>query len=688
MRTDGDYNGTYQFTDTPALPWTEYRGGQPWGKISPDHVDATGATPILNGGVGRGNSTIKEAGASNYYADGGHYVLRYELPAGANTWQFTATMGNQIGVYVAYGDETTPNPETEAARYTKLTDYLAMGLTGSGDYKVNYTVTDTATDEELKDGRYVYLLFTDDDWYINKLAGDTAGTGRGWGGAILLGKNYPITMRAYISTDDILGHSTETVNETVSVSDDFTVSAVQKNSWDDKYSLVNGGPKRVGSACTSIIPYAIAAADVKGDAETGFYYEGNGTWTGEVADEGRVFVYRYALPAGTTHFDWSATVAGEYKIEMAYSDTTLPTAWTQAAIFTEWDDGAHGHNGESTTVTISKDVLAEDFAKGGYVYLRFTDADPADGWGCRVCLGSKYPVKMTYKCALGTTDAIQSVKKATPTLTNNINLTFELAMPISAKTAENVTITWADGTPVSWSKLNDTTYIVKDILPQQMTQDLVINYNGICMDNTKYTAKTFTYSMKDYCERMILKTPHDSKLVTLLSDALAYGEAAQNYVLDTTSELPTAGVVGLKTSTFNALNAADYANILSEGANASDAAYKWAGATLVLDNTVAIRYSIYSADGTTPVVNVEGQAVELVNDGDGFFHVDVPVMAGNFAKTYTASFEAIEGSSVTYSVNHYVARNYNESQKLTSTLIAALYNYGASAAAYVAAQAN
>lgn len=678
-------NSGYAFTAVPALPWADYRGGQTWHTINNSNksVDASGATPILLGDVNGGNK-------ANYYADGGYYVLRYELPEGANKWEFTATLGNQIGIYVAYGDSTTPHPETDAARYTKLTDYLAMGLTGSGDYKVSYTVSDTATEEELENGRYVYLLFTDDDWYINKLAGDTSGAGRGWGGGIMLGKNYPIAFNVLLSTEDELLNTTSVAFEAYehTKTESFQLTRVQKVHNKDVYEFIENEPVLVGSAPISRdLPESRVFTD-----ENGFLYTtGDGNWNGRYTD-GTQCIYRYEIPEYATKFDWKVRMGGDYGIYIMYADEAPAAASEDWILVKDYlkDGFKIGEHPGVTNMTISQNIPADNTAK--YVYIMFCDYDyrldpkqETSGYGARIPMGSDYSVDMVWTLAGKLRDTIPSVKSAALSLTDNFNLNFKLNLPISSKGNETVTIAWADGTAVNYEKV-DGGYLVTDILPQDMTKELVVNFSGTCMDNTQYTSKTFTYSVKDYCRRMIANYQDNAALVKLLSDALAYGAAAQAYVFDD-GELATDGVVGMNVSTFE-MPTGDYTKVLSDAANKSGDNYKWAGVTLVLDNTVAIRYTIYSYDGTAPVVNVEGKAVELVNDGNGYFHVDVPVMAGNFAKTYTASFEAIEGSSVTYSVNHYVARRYNANTLVTGDLIAALYNYGASAAAYVATQAN
>ena len=61
------------------------------------------------------------------------------------------------------------------------------------------------------------------------------------------------------------------------------------------------------------------------------------------------------------------------------------------------------------------------------------------------------------------------------------------------------------------------------------------------------------------------------------------------------------------------------------------------------------------------------------------------INADDFAKTVTASFVksgAGVGNTVSYSVNAYIQAKQNDSNTALANLVKALYNYGASAAAY------
>ncbi len=737
--TDGDGNPTsYKFsTDAQdindALPWGDYRQGQFHHTFATNTVDATDPNNLI----------LKGSHDTGWYADNGQYVLRYELPAGLDAWHFTATLTQDIGIYYTYTaktKKTTPDPQNNFSVYADNMLWNYVDDNNGSRYYGQLTVKAETTKEIYNNGGYLHILIVDYSWWRANIVKEEGcvDNSKGWGPKLVIGQNYPITLVGYAPTESELHNTTNvaydeyahTEKESFTLTkvrlsgSKYSIAAGEDGVWDNEddtyapYYVIDGvEPVWVGGgALTNTIK------DGAFDPET-MIFPGDGNYYSRYTDAGYA-IYRYEIPEYATAFDWTARVGGDYGIYMMYADSTPSSTdenWTLVRDYlTDTDANGNlfykvGDHPSATEMTISDKIPADNTAK--YVYLMFTDYDyrlygkyygdgianiegveepvlgeteedwkRADGYGARIALGAEQSVDMVWTLSGKDVDTMPSVKSASLTLTNNFNLNFTLALPVSANDDMEISIKWADGTAANVIDNKDGTYSCVDILPQQMADDLVITFSGSCMDNTKYTSKTFTYSVKDYCQRMISQHSDDAELVALLSDVLAYGAAAQAYVFDD-GELATDGVVGMNVSTFE-MPTGDYTKVLSDAANKSGDNYKWAGVTLVLDNTVAIRYTIYSYDGTAPVVNVEGKAVELVNDGNGYFHVDVPVMAGNFAKTYTASFEAIEGSSVTYSVNHYVARRYNANTLVTGDLIAALYNYGASAAAYVAAQAN
>lgn len=205
-----------------------------------------------------------------------------------------------------------------------------------------------------------------------------------------------------------------------------------------------------------------------------------------------------------------------------------------------------------------------------------------------------------------------------------------------------------------------------------------------------------SYSVQTYAINQ-LKATQDAKLITLLSDLLAYGAAAQNYVVDPKTQtgynidnLATnvgEGITLTPTTTFTAPSALETVVSGTPADDDFDATFKVA--TLVLDGTVKIRFGFAAntADGLTVKVN-DTVYTEFTTGtdsrGNELYYVDVPVFAHQFDQVFVATFGDRADYSVNYSVNHYIAKMYNPDQIKTAALLEALYNYGASAVNYIA----
>jgi hypothetical protein len=173
----------------------------------------------------------------------------------------------------------------------------------------------------------------------------------------------------------------------------------------------------------------------------------------------------------------------------------------------------------------------------------------------------------------------------------------------------------------------------------------------------------------------------------LLSSALRYGAAAQIYANYRPKLLPTDGVTGLVDApAFDVTTISKIDNVLS-GEYVSGA--KWRSATLVLGNSMAIRYAFTAESVEGLSVTCGGDAYTSFTtaqaaDGTAYYYFDVPVYADEFDEIFAASFDGVENYALNYSVNHYVATKYNPAQIKTAALLEAIYNYGLAADAFVA----
>lgn len=239
--------------------------------------------------------------------------------------------------------------------------------------------------------------------------------------------------------------------------------------------------------------------------------------------------------------------------------------------------------------------------------------------------------------------------------------------------------------------------------------DYVFTYTGVnpqCMgdnisatlyatrDGVEESVTQGEYSVRQYCENMLGLTDDyaiSNDLRALLSDMLAYGAAAQTYTGYKTGNLVTSGVTGTSGSTFSALSG--YAVGLEDSGEPANV--RWTSASLTLTDSVAMRFRFRAdtpADLTGLTVNVAVNGREQCFEtfeavGNGIYEVSFTgVSAEEFGATVTASFERNGnqiGCELTYSVNAYVQSKQNDAETANlAALVRALYNYGASAAAY------
>ena len=230
------------------------------------------------------------------------------------------------------------------------------------------------------------------------------------------------------------------------------------------------------------------------------------------------------------------------------------------------------------------------------------------------------------------------------------------------------------------------------ISAHRMTDTLTMKLWTLDENGKMIVAHTVNYSVQQYITNM-LDDATDATLITLLSDLLAYGAAAQayaNYNMDAlATDIDETLLSKLTPSTF--VKPATLGDSILTGTPVDDdydATFKTA--TLVLGGTVHIRYTFTAntVDGLTMNVGgVEYSSFVPVKDEAGnvvSYYVDVPVTATNFDTTYTAYFGTNNAYNVIYSVNHYIAKKYDTSMVKTAALLQALYCYGVSAEAYAA----
>ncbi len=230
-------------------------------------------------------------------------------------------------------------------------------------------------------------------------------------------------------------------------------------------------------------------------------------------------------------------------------------------------------------------------------------------------------------------------------------------------------------TTVTGTKLADgrIKFVFEGINPAQLGDAINATFSVKYATNT-YTASHSGMSVKKYYEmaQAYEGTKNDTALMTLLSDLLVYGAAAQAYVGDTDA-LVTEGLE-LTPST----------NAIPESVFASTGdAFKSVALELGSDVTFIIDVELEGGDVVT--VNFNGITTtyaqeDLVADENGVYTIRIEgVFATAYAEVLTAE---VNGNTLTYSVNSYINEKANDESANLAALVAALNNYGASAAAY------
>ena len=220
-----------------------------------------------------------------------------------------------------------------------------------------------------------------------------------------------------------------------------------------------------------------------------------------------------------------------------------------------------------------------------------------------------------------------------------------------------------------------------EVLPQHLSYTIAATLKVTTAEGEQ--TQTKTYSAREYCLTLFCNNDTAKDLKNLLVDILYYG--AQTQAMFGKADTITTGFTSLISNygSNSPLANADYISTLLSGNNTGN--YKWKSASLVLDGKVTIRLKFFVAEGTVaPTVKVNGEACEI-QTGNGYYYVDIPMVATTFddtveAKFYGADASETSGATLQYSVNTYLYRKRNSAKE--ADLLQSIYNYGQSAEAY------
>lgn len=289
-----------------------------------------------------------------------------------------------------------------------------------------------------------------------------------------------------------------------------------------------------------------------------------------------------------------------------------------------------------------------------------------------------------------------------PTLNDSFKLTYNLTTDDTFSTVPMVEFSITDPTRANYryakaevmagATANAFTASFDRILANRLSDVVTVTAKALNKSGD-IVVTTETFTMRDYCDTMLGQSS-DETLNALLSDTLRYGAAVQkvgkynleNLATDITNASKMTEAAALDTAKLAAFAANPLAGTPTEGGPV------WKSATLVLSGEVKIRYTFTATSVDELTVTVNGATYDkddFVSKGNNTYYVEVPVNAALFNEDFVAHFGADDTYKVTYSVNAYIARNYKRFNEKDGgsdmyNLIVAIYNYGVSAANYVA----
>lgn len=225
------------------------------------------------------------------------------------------------------------------------------------------------------------------------------------------------------------------------------------------------------------------------------------------------------------------------------------------------------------------------------------------------------------------------------------------------------------------------TFRFEHVAPQVIGEEIAVSL--VLVDgegNIVKTLDTYTDSVKKYLTSLVEANPTDTKLVTLVSDLLVYGQATKDYLGTTAIKEVIDG-----TEDWLAPSNTEVAeNAMSKTASTGVSKFISAGVRVGNINKM---FFIFTADSTkTVTVEVEGKELVVADMGNGQYVVYTDGIA---ASMHGADVEAqlLENGEVvqtlTISINDYAYAMKDDAN--AGAVITTLYRYGVSAAAYASA---
>ena len=436
--------------------------------------------------------------------------------------------------------------------------------------------------------------------------------------------------------------------------------------------------------------------------QAGGVYDGN--WNGRFNDN-NYFVYYYSIADldTTRNLTLSLPLGGQFGIKVAVGSSVCPRIvtthndvtngnswggddWNPVSNYLSEGGSGNGPNSAMRTYTIDPATFGDAINTATHIYFMFYDFnayDKLDGYGARVPLGKMengvptQPITFSYHSLAD----VKGIAGASLSLTEDFNVTYSVGN-VSADAAPIFTFSLGnDASKLVVSAPNAQGRLVapfENIMPYRLAETITTKMYAK-VDGVVHTFD-HTYSVKDYCERMLPKST-SAEMTALLNAILAYGDTAQDYVGYKVDAKPSMGVEGFVAPT-TTYTLGTYTNHRALTGTATTAT--WKSATLLLGSETMIALTFEAADVNGLSVLVDGKTVGYKALGNNLYRVDIPVMPNAFDQPIKASFAGNDGYVLSYSVGSYFETRYESTGDATRAMLDALYNYGVAASAFAA----
>ena len=241
-------------------------------------------------------------------------------------------------------------------------------------------------------------------------------------------------------------------------------------------------------------------------------------------------------------------------------------------------------------------------------------------------------------------------------------------------------------------------FIFAETFPQYMNDNIAAYIYAETADGEYSMNKILEYSVKTFCINQLKK--NDPALTTVISDVLEYGAKTQlfmNYQTDAlVTDLVEAEGYKLTPTAFPANGIPSSANVQALAGDRTQG-YDWSSGSLQMGSSTNIILNFTAADTDSLVIKaeMEGQepeyydASKFVEQGGVNYTLYVDhLRAYEYNEKVTFTFEkngTQVGSTLTYSINTFLYRNYTNTNKFDQTardLMKVIYTYGVSVANY------